>query len=327
MLRRISKENPPAIDELDEVTLRRPVPVTATSIGPYGPYRMGPCFSRPVGPEFMRRSCTFVAEAGWRKSSGPKETKDRQNLALRVRQKAVELGSAGGDFDDGGKAATRVQRLMGNVAGNLKSWSSSEDVRQSVIGAFNRTVSVITQARRSSKANRNSIPELMAVTNISTLANTTISDSNTDINGRYHLTKSASASKFVPHSKTELSNTKFASRNSVPCLTKVPLSNNRNFNQDKLNNNASNNKSRHNANNKNTSNNCGTRISSNIHNNCSNGDDHLFKKPAAPVGYKHYRSSSASQQNLVYGIRNGGAPGNVPRATTASPQANASGKR
>lgn len=318
MLRRLSKESPPPIDELAEVTLRRPVPVGG-----------GMYFSRPVGPEFMRRSCTFVAEAGWRKSSsGAKDAKDRQNLALRVRQKAVELGSAGGDDDDGGKAATRVQRLMGNVAGNLKSWSSSEDVRQSMMGAFNRTVSVITQARRSSKASRNSIPELTAVTNI-TSNKVTTTTTNSNINSRYHLTKSASASRFI--TPTKGSNVKMGGgRNSVPSLHNVPLTTTSRYNQDRLNNNSNNNKSRsthNNNNNKITSSASGTRISST--NNANKSDDHLFKKPAAPVGYKHYRSNS-SQQPMAHGGKNGALSSNVPRGGNASINTkanNATGKR
>ena len=108
-----------------------------------------------IGPGFMKRSSTFVTEGiGWRKKSngaGSKDAKERQNLALKVRQKVAQLeevdservNGRSNDYDYNNKG--RMSRLVGSVTGGLKSWSSSEDVRQSVVGAFSRTVSVIKQ--------------------------------------------------------------------------------------------------------------------------------------------------------------------------------------
>ena len=294
MLRRLSKDNsscPPTIDELDEVTLRRPVPLTPTGTGPY--------FSRPMGPEFMRRSCTFVAEAGWRKSSGGgKDAKERQNLALKVRQKAAELGA--GDEKPTGSSG-RMQRLVGNMTGNLKSWSSSEDVRQSVMGALNRTVSVITQGRKSSKA-RNSIPELTSVTTSKTPAYVRAPASNkiqgtTRASGtRAGLGGGPKAINASPTSKY----THSVSSSAIPTT--------RTLHDNKLNNNS---RSKP-ASSRQYNNNMVTKNSKTVTSRDEKDGDSLFKKPAAPVGYKHYRKNT-SQQRQQHGMRGSVSASNMPQ--------------
>ena len=347
MLRRISKESPPPIDELAEVTLRRPTPVTPTSGGGMYGTRMGPYFSRPMGPEFMRRSCTFVAEAGWRKSGSSgsgKEAKERQNLALKVRQKAAELGATD-ELDSGSNnpKSGRVQRLVGNVAGNLKSWSSSEDVRQSVMGAFNRTVSVITQARRSSKSgSRNSIPELTSVTSLTT-ANSKTTTANNNNSGRYNNTSSRVAVGSNSKSSMALKNSRLANRTSAPNIMAQQsyikpsqhdrLNNNQNVYGNNINNH-NNQKSR--PRNSNTPNNNNKLSNIHHHNNnnqySSKKDDHLFKKPTAPVGYRHYRNTSSQSSTRTNPSMITSTPvvppGNVPRAALTSAAKNTQhGKR
>lgn len=138
------------------------------------PTKNAPTLSSPYS--FMRRSCTFVAESslGLRKSAsrttsggqavgvrtslkGPpaaaatapqKVVKDRRNLALQVRQKKDMLeetangeSRVNGRLEEGVGGGGRMSRLVGG----LRAWSSTEDVRQSFMGALGRTVSVIKQ--------------------------------------------------------------------------------------------------------------------------------------------------------------------------------------
>ena len=300
MLRRMSKDPPPALDELAEVTLRRPFPLAP----------------RPVGPQFFRRSCTFVAEAGWRKST--KEAKERQNSLLRRSQKNgnVEIGSAGLGEHDGGRGAQRVQRLMGNGLGGARSWSSSEDVRQSVLGAFNKTVSVISQVRRSSKLYKSAIPEMKAVDDVIDGSCDVINNNNNNLtNGnatrRSMISKSSSASQVsTPATRGNMSH-----RNSVPCLNTglsngytTPVKNDKkkkNNNNNNSNNNTPKNTPNgptpttngitpngtprnNNNNNKNKTNNANNKKKNNNKNATNNAnDDFLFKKPAPPVGYNN----------------------------------------
>ena len=136
--------------------------------------KSAPTISSPYN--FMRRSCTFVAESslGLRKSASrnssidhqsagirtslknsatpttaPQKTvKDRKNLALQVRQKKDMLeetangeSRVNGRLEEGVSGGGRMSRLVGG----LRAWSSTEDVRQSFMGALGRTVSVIKQ--------------------------------------------------------------------------------------------------------------------------------------------------------------------------------------
>ncbi|KAG7155200.1 hypothetical protein Hamer_G020930 [Homarus americanus] len=161
----------PGKDGEDTVTLRRrdalvmpqPTKPPSSLVSPYS---------------FMRRSCTFVAESslGLRKSgsrtsftgnnssihpastrtplrgqpapAANKVVKDRKNLAMQVRQKKdmLEESTNGrscvdGRVDESVSGGGRMSRLVGG----LRAWSSTEDVRQSVMGAIGRTVSVIKQ--------------------------------------------------------------------------------------------------------------------------------------------------------------------------------------
>ncbi|ROT79282.1 hypothetical protein C7M84_002004 [Penaeus vannamei] len=154
----------------DGVTLRRPLG-TAT-----------PAPTTPSPYSFMRRSCTFVAESslGLRKSAlrtsltnhgssartpAPavnKVVKDRKNLAMQVRQKKELLEeSANGHTESdnvtgrGGGGSGRVSRLVGG----LRAWSSTEDVRQSVMGAIGRTVSVSRRVKQAFSRPDNSKPD------------------------------------------------------------------------------------------------------------------------------------------------------------------------
>ena len=169
-----------------------------------------------LGPGFMKRSSTFVTEGiGWRKkSSGSngKDAKERQNLALKVRQKVAQM-----DDDDNNKAGTggndgrgRMSRLVGSVTGGLKSWSSSEDVRQSVVGAFSKTVSAIKQRpNRSAKLSHDS-----AISN-GKLNNTRVYANGTP-------TKRNSVSAAPLREKNTARNHK-SNRTSLPCDTNVQL--------------------------------------------------------------------------------------------------------
>lgn len=138
----VGPKSAPTLEAIDEVTLR------TKNSGPPA-----------VGPGFMRRSCTFVTEGSWRKNSfglgsGSKENKDRANLALQVRKKAAQLGSCEEERENSGPLNSSVVSRSGRVSrlvGNLKSWSSSDDVRQSVVGALTKTVNVIKQRPVSKK--------------------------------------------------------------------------------------------------------------------------------------------------------------------------------
>lgn len=152
----------------DGVTLRRPLGTAAPAPTTPSPY------------SFMRRSCTFVAESslGLRKSAlrtsltshgssartpAPavnKVVKDRKNLAMQVRQKKELLEeSANGHTESvagrGGGGSGRVSRLVGG----LRAWSSTEDVRQSVMGAIGRTVSVSRRVKQAFSRPDNSKPD------------------------------------------------------------------------------------------------------------------------------------------------------------------------
>lgn len=125
---------------------------------------------------FMRRSCTFVAESslGLRKAATRtsftgqpltvhpasartplraqpppvnKVVKDRKNLAMQVRQKKdmLEESTNGDDCVNERVDSVSGSGRMSRLVGGLRAWSSTEDVRQSFMGAIGRTVSVIKQ--------------------------------------------------------------------------------------------------------------------------------------------------------------------------------------
>ena len=154
--------------------------------------KSAPTISSPYN--FMRRSCTFVAESslGLRKSASrnssidhqsagirtslknsatpttaPQKTvKDRKNLALQVRQKKDMLeetangeSRVNGRLEEGVSGGGRMSRLVGG----LRAWSSTEDVRQSFMGALGRTVSVIKQQPVSRKVKQAFTPTTRAM--------------------------------------------------------------------------------------------------------------------------------------------------------------------
>lgn len=158
----------------DGVTLRRPLGTVMPAPTTPSPY------------SFMRRSCTFVAESslGLRKSamrtsltshgsnartSAPavnKVVKDRKNLAMQVRQKKelLEESTNGQNGSEnmagrGGGGSGRVSRLVGG----LRAWSSTEDVRLSVMGAIGRTVSVSRRVKQAFTRPDSSKPDVSKV--------------------------------------------------------------------------------------------------------------------------------------------------------------------
>lgn len=218
-----TKEPSGGEDDSPTVVLRRPKVISP-------PTKSAPVLS-PYN--FMRRSCTFVAESslGLRKSAsrttsidqssgirtslkGPmtpttapqKVVKDRRNLALQVRQKKDMLEETAngesyvnGRMEQGVSGGGRMSRLVGG----LRAWSSTEDVRQSFMGALGRTVSVIKQPRKAKQASTpntrspHSNPESKAVLTKSNIKTTTATTSATSTNNHratFNKTKSTRAS-------------------------------------------------------------------------------------------------------------------------------------
>ncbi|MPC45206.1 hypothetical protein E2C01_038898 [Portunus trituberculatus] len=217
-----TKEPSGGEDDSPAVVLRRPKVMSP-------PTKSAPVLS-PYN--FMRRSCTFVAESslGLRKSAsrttsmdqsagirtslkGPmipttapqKVVKDRKNLALQVRQKKDMLeenangeNNVNGRMEQGVSSGGRMSRLVGG----LRAWSSTEDVRQSFMGALGRTVSVIKQPRKAKQASAPntrpspSHPDSKAVptrsNNIKTTSASTTTTTTTNNNYRATFNKSKS---------------------------------------------------------------------------------------------------------------------------------------
>ncbi|KAK7081944.1 hypothetical protein SK128_017390, partial [Halocaridina rubra] len=139
----------------EEVTLRR------RESGPL------PIFS-PSPYTFMRRSCTFVAESslGLRKSvnrtsissqsshrptannatAANKVVKDRKNLAMQVRQKKELLEESVDGKHDSQVSVNGAGGRMSRLVGGLRAWNSTEDVRQSFMGAMRPVTRRVKQA-------------------------------------------------------------------------------------------------------------------------------------------------------------------------------------